>query len=273
MDRAWCNHDPRDGDVGVETLARLGKIVEATGVAVVDALLLSGRFLEEEREVACPESTLPVPDVTRGNHQQECITRYADNVDAIPGGDVDAVVAVQTSDGGVCIVVDEARGEAAMMTKRAGVDAIGGATGLLAQNIMKVVDEEAETEGPTLARAFRTLARESTEAIHEVEPFGTQTITQWDGGEFHEVEQPALVSGDTARCEHVNLDVCRWDGRMYLVLTGKDLERSRKRPLEVCDVGAIVDILEIWMSRYGKPAAVYTDEGALFGGSFMAWCG
>jgi hypothetical protein len=142
---------------------------------------------------------------------------------------VDAVVAVQTSG-----VVDEARGEATMMTKRAGVDAVGGVTGLLAQNITKVVDEETETQGPTLARAVRTLACESTEAIHEVEPFGTQTITQWDGGEFHEVEQPALVSGDTARCEHVNLDVCRWDGKMHLVLTGKDPKQSMKRPLEVC---------------------------------------
>ena len=76
-----------------------------------------------------------------------------------------------------------------------------------------------------------------------------------------------------AEVEPSALDVRQLDRRMYLVLTGKDLERSRKRPLEVCDVGAIVDILEIWMSRYGKPAAVYTDEGALFGGSFMAWCG
>jgi hypothetical protein len=126
MDRAWCNHDPRDGDVGVETLARLGKIVEATGVAVVDALWFSGRFLEEERAVACPGSTLPVPDVLKGNHQRECIPRYADNVFANPGGDVDAVVAVQTND-----IVDEACGEATMMTKRAGGDAVAGVTGLL----------------------------------------------------------------------------------------------------------------------------------------------
>ena len=135
---------------------------------------------------------------------------------------------------------------------------------------MKVVDEETGTEGPTLARAVRTLARESTEAIHEVEPFGTQMITQRDGGEFHEVEQPALVSGDIARCEHVNLDICRWDEKMHFVLTGKELKQSMKRPLEVRDVGTIVDILEIWMSQHGKPATVYTDGGALFGGSFKA---
>ena len=50
MDTAWCNHDPKDGDVGGETLGRLGPIMEATGVAVVDALRFSRRFLEEERK-------------------------------------------------------------------------------------------------------------------------------------------------------------------------------------------------------------------------------
>ena len=182
-------------------------------------------------------------------------------------------MAVRTGDDVRSIVVDETRGEAAMTTKRAGVDAIGGATGLLAQDVTKVVDEEAEAEDPALARTVRTLARESTEAIHEFEPFGTQTITRWDGGEFHEVELPALVSGVAARCECVNLHVRWWDGRMYLVLTGKDPERSMKKPLDVCDAGPIVDMLEIWMFQYGKPAAICTDEGALFGGLFRAWCG
>ena len=73
MDTAWCNHDPKDKNVGVETLARLRKIVEATGVAVVDVLRLSGRILEEEREVACPESKLPFPDVMRQGQQRERI--------------------------------------------------------------------------------------------------------------------------------------------------------------------------------------------------------
>jgi hypothetical protein len=132
MDTAWCSHDPKDGNVGVEALARLGKIVEATGVAVDGVLRISGRILEEERGVACPESTLPFPDVTWEGQQQECIPRYADNVAAIPGGGVEAVVAARTGDGGMSIVVNEARGEAAMTTKKAGVDANGGATSLLA---------------------------------------------------------------------------------------------------------------------------------------------
>jgi hypothetical protein len=46
-----------------------------------------------------------------------------------------------------------------------------------------------------------------------------------------------------------------------------------KKPLDVCDAGPIVDMLEIWMFQYGKPAAICTDEGALFGGLFRAWCG
>ena len=209
MDTAWCNHNPKDGNVGVEALARLGKIVEATGVAVDSVLRLSGRILEEERGVACPESTLPFPDVTRGGQQRECIQRYADNVAAVPGGDVEAVVAVRTGDGEKSIVVNEAPGEAAMTTKKAGVDAIGGATGLLAQDVTQVVDEEVEAEDPALAKTVGSPAHESIEVLHEVEHFGTQTITWWDGGEFHEVEMPALVSGVAARCERVNLEVRR----------------------------------------------------------------
>jgi hypothetical protein len=71
-----------------------------------------------------------------------------------------------------------------------------------------------------------------------------------------------------AEVEPSALDVRQLDRRMYLVLTGKDPEQSMKRPLDVCDAGSIVDILEIWMFRYGKPAAICTDEGALFGGPF-----
>ena len=85
-------------------------------MAVVDALRFSRRFLEEERAVACPGSTPPVPDVTEGNHQRECIPQYADNVVAIPDGDMDAVGAVQTDD-----VVKEARGEATVMTRKQGL--------------------------------------------------------------------------------------------------------------------------------------------------------
>jgi hypothetical protein len=131
-----------------------------------------------------------------------------------------------------------------------------------------VVDEEVEAEDLALAKTVRTPARENIEVLHEVEPFGNQALTRWGGGEFHEVEMPAPVSGVAAQCERV-----RQDGRMYLVLTGKHPEGSMKRPLDVCDAGSIVDILEIWMFRYGKPAAICTDEGPYLGGLFRAWCG
>ena len=181
---------------------------------------------------------------------------------------MDAVSGVQTDD-----ATEKACGEVTMMTRRAGVDAADGLTGLSPQIIVKVVNEEMGTEGPTLARAVRALARESTEAIHEVEPLGTQMITQRDGREFHEVEQPALTNGDTAQCDHVNLDVRRWDGKMYLVLANENPEQTMTRPLEGRDVGTIVDTLDNWMSRHGKPVTVCTDRGVLFGGAFEAWCG
>ena len=79
----------------------------------------------------------------------------------------------------------------------------------MAQNITQVVDEEVETEDSALAKTVRTPACEKIEVLHEVEPFGTQTLTRWGGGEFHEVEMPALVSGVAARCERVNLEVRR----------------------------------------------------------------
>ena len=46
MDTAWCNHNPKDGNVGTETLVRLGKIVKATRVAVDGVLQVSGPALE-----------------------------------------------------------------------------------------------------------------------------------------------------------------------------------------------------------------------------------
>jgi hypothetical protein len=128
---------------------------------------------------------------------------------AITVGVVEAVVTAGTGDSGMSIVVNEARGETAMMTKRAGVDANGGATGLLAQNVTQVVDEEVETEDSALAKTVRTPARESIEELHEVEPFGNQSLTRWGGGDFHEVEMPVPVSRFAARCERVNLDVHR----------------------------------------------------------------
>ena len=50
MDTAWCNHNQSDGNVDMETLTKLGKIMEATGMAIVDVLLISGYVLEAKHE-------------------------------------------------------------------------------------------------------------------------------------------------------------------------------------------------------------------------------
>ena len=104
-------------------------------------------------------------------------------------------------------------------------------------------------------------------------PFRSLFESSLDLKRFYEVEQPALTNGDTAQCNHVNLDVRQWDGKMYLVLTNENPEQSMTRPLEVRDVGTIVDTLDKWISWHGKPVTVSTDGGVLFGGPFEAWCG
>ena len=50
MDAAWYNHNPADGNVGVETLAKRGRTVEATRMAVAHVLQISGDALEIEQE-------------------------------------------------------------------------------------------------------------------------------------------------------------------------------------------------------------------------------
>ena len=74
MEMAWYNHDPKDGNVGVVTLARLGEIVEATGKAVHEMLRVSGNILETRRGVAYPESVSPIPIATFGGQQQQDIS-------------------------------------------------------------------------------------------------------------------------------------------------------------------------------------------------------
>ena len=50
-----------DGNVGPEALAELGKIIEATGLAVGGVLRASGPILEAGQGAQCPEPTLPFP--------------------------------------------------------------------------------------------------------------------------------------------------------------------------------------------------------------------
>jgi hypothetical protein len=55
---ARCNHSPSDRNTDMETLAKLGKIVEATGMDIVDVLLVSGCTLEAKLGVDFPTPTM-----------------------------------------------------------------------------------------------------------------------------------------------------------------------------------------------------------------------
>ena len=126
MDTAWCNHNPKDGNVGMETLARLGKIVEAMRVAVDGVLQVSGRVLEVKHGAVCPESTPSFPDEPlKSQQQQERISRNAGSIAATMVEVAEAAGAIGADDDGVDIVADETRGEAAMITKKVEVDIIG----------------------------------------------------------------------------------------------------------------------------------------------------
>ena len=46
MDRAWQNHNPADGNMDTDVLAKLGAIVEATRVAVAHVLRISGDAIQ-----------------------------------------------------------------------------------------------------------------------------------------------------------------------------------------------------------------------------------
>ena len=122
MDTAWRNHNQTDGNLDSETLAGLGRIVEATRVAVDDVLQISGRALEVKREAEFPASTTspheePLTILQQGRPSQDA-----------GGGATHAVevaeVAATTgaNDDGKEAVTDEICGEAALITKRVTVD-------------------------------------------------------------------------------------------------------------------------------------------------------
>ena len=70
MEMTWHNHNPSDGNLDSETLAGLGKIVEATRVAVDDVLQISGRALEMTRGVKHPLLTTSFSDESPTTQQQ-----------------------------------------------------------------------------------------------------------------------------------------------------------------------------------------------------------
>jgi hypothetical protein len=99
MEVAWCDHDLADGNVGPEALAKLGKIVETTGVAVGGVLRASGRILEEGQGVQGPEPTPPFPEDTVTDQPQECVIRNAGDITALPARAGEVAVATRSGAG------------------------------------------------------------------------------------------------------------------------------------------------------------------------------
>ena len=61
MSRAWRHHDPNDGDADIQTLAKLGTIVESTRVAVSHVLKISGDVLSKQLLQRSDASSDPNP--------------------------------------------------------------------------------------------------------------------------------------------------------------------------------------------------------------------
>ena len=61
MSRAWRHHDPNDGDADIQTLAKLGTIVESTRVAVSHVLKISGDVLSKQLLQQSDASSDPNP--------------------------------------------------------------------------------------------------------------------------------------------------------------------------------------------------------------------
>ena len=156
----------------------------------------------------------------------------------------------------------------------------------MAKDGTQEVDEEVETDNSASTRTVKASTRRSMEELREVEPsrmqaltpwgrekFCVQTLTPWGGGEFRDLEVSTPAERLATRHERIGLDICWRDGQTRLVLMGENPVWSEERPLDGRDKGSVVDILEIWTFRNGKPAAVCTDGGAHFGGLLRAWCG
>jgi hypothetical protein len=266
METAWNDHDPEDGNVGMTTLARLGIVVEATGVAVHEMLRISGIILERQR-ATYPEPTSPIPEATCGTCQQRGdIPQGAGNVGTVPAeATVGAVI--ETDDGnGETVAETETRGEAATMLEKAADGANEG------QNIERVTGKEVEADVPALARLVRVPAQGSFEELHKVERLDTHNVGKRKGDDFHEVVMPVTDNRFAEQCEYVNLDVHQQNGEIHLVVTREDKGQPVTRPLDCQSEGSVIDTRETWMFRYGKPSAIPTGEGTLFGGLFGEWC-
>ena len=144
---------------------------------------------------------------------------------------------------------------------------------LLAQDGTQEVDKEVETDDSASTRTVKASTRRSMGEFRGVKPSRMQALTPGGGGELRDLKVSTPAKRLAARHERIGLDICWRDGQTRLVLMGENPVWSEERPLDGRDKGSVVDILEIWTFRNGKPAAVCTDGGVHFGGLLRAWCG
>ena len=231
MEAAWFDHNLKVGNVGVEALAELGKIVEATGVAVDKVLRIYGQILGA-RQGALPPASMPFPesqvqqsayslrDDTCMSHLQGHVARNDGDITMCTMGAVEAVVATTTETGGCETdvtgeIAREACDEATTIVEGAGVDA-GDVTKLLVQVTTQEIDEEAKADDSVLAGMVEAPSRKNR-------------------GEFLGGEEGTLfplMIGALSR---------RNDGK-FRGFRGIDvltLIRHMRRPLDKCDSGSL----------------------------------
>jgi hypothetical protein len=186
MDAAWQNHNPLDGNVGMEILAGLEKIVEATRVAV-DGVLQTSKD---------PPTTWRQQQIS--NDAGGGATHTAEIVP----------IAAVTEDNGdkTETVLDVHCGGAAIVARRVHIDIIDDNDNLLAkQKVEYVADDVAESGDWTLAKTVETRFFETIEESYKTGRYGILGPREWDKERFHGVEKPMLTDTLAVQWEYASL--------------------------------------------------------------------
>ena len=166
MDTAWCNHNSSDRNVGMETMAKLGKIVEATRRAVVQVLLVSGYILEAEHGAESPTPTTL-------NHKGHPTTiRHYDDAGGKAPGTVQTMTtgtSTRAIGGGQEAGSSNFCDEVTVVSKQVMMDTKQGGVNLSMDIKGHVTDEVAEPEKWPLAVKVGAHESEDLEELHETE--------------------------------------------------------------------------------------------------------
>ena len=206
MEAEWIDHDLKVGNMGMEALAELGKIVEATGVAVGKALRISGQILGA-RQRALPPASMPFPDSqvqpsayslrddTYVGHSQGHVARNGGDITMCPGGAAEVVSATMTETGGretdvTGKIARVACDEATTIVEGAGVDT-GDLTQILDQVTTQEIDNDTKADDSVLAGMVEAPSRMNRGEILGVEqgalfPLMIGALSRRNDGVFHE---------------------------------------------------------------------------------------